>query len=198
MCESVGERTQVPWSGPALFGPMSRDVAPRQRSRHACSRGAQVKQRGTPDPGRPFGPGRRGACTLADGARAPLFWDDAALPRHVVARLVDAPTSGGGRWLWSGAFEPAEREDYFGLRMHHVGGDGRRDARAVIVPVTVSVGTSGVVTVAFKSRRNLPPYRVVNACASVNVIVAQGGAEARPHGGLSLLRSRVPCSGPAR
>ena len=107
---------------------------------------------------------------LAAGAHSPLFWDDASLPRHIVVRLVD---DGPGHWAWSGGFEPAEKEDYFGLRMHHRDAEGRRDNESVILPVSISVGASGAVRVSFKSRRNLPPYRIINACASVNVTVSQ-------------------------
>jgi hypothetical protein len=95
----------------------------------------QIKQKGSPDPGVPYGPGRRCACTLPDGAHAPLFWDDAALPRQVVARIVDSEP---GCWLWSGGFEASDKEDYFGVRMHHVDASGQRDSRTIIVPVRTS------------------------------------------------------------
>ena len=88
-------------------------------------------------------------------------------------------TTRPGRWLWSGGFEAAEREDYFGVRMHHVDESGDADGAAVIVPVSISVAASGVVVVRFKSRASLPPYRVHNSCSSVDIHVRQDTAVRR-------------------
>lgn len=128
----------------------------------------QVKQKGTPDPGVPFGPMRRSACRLPHGMTSPLFWDDNTAPKSMVVRLAMR-----GRWQWSGGFELQEREDYFGLRIHRVNSTGVRDGVTAILPVSISVEPSGVVLVSFKSQQNLPPYRISNACTSVHVSVAQ-------------------------
>ena len=164
-------------------GEAARHARPRHALRHhiqgpihstftALWHAAQVKQRGTPDPGTPFGPGRRSAATLAAGAHAPFFWDDSTLPRQVVVRLADG---GPGGWLWSGGFEPLEKDDYFGVRLLHTGGDdsGQRDGGSVIVPVNIGVRRSGVVVVSFEPPESLPPYRIVNACEGVDVTVRQ-------------------------
>jgi hypothetical protein len=137
---------------------------------HTLSCAAQIKQRGSPDPGMPFGPGQRSACSLPDGETAPLFWDDAALPRQVVVRLVDDEA---GSWQWSGGFEPQEKEDYFGVRMLHASDNGERDGLSVIVPVSITVRASGVVVVTFKAKESLPPYRIHNACSNVDIVIAQ-------------------------
>lgn len=128
----------------------------------------QVKQKGTPDPGVPFGPMRRSACRLLHGISAPLFWDDDDAPKSIVVRLAMQ-----GSWEWSGGFELQEREDYFGLRMHRVNGAGVRDGNTVILPVSISVEPSGVVLVSLKSQQNLPPYCIRNSCTSVAVSVSQ-------------------------
>lgn len=131
---------------------------------------AQVKQRGTPDPGVRYGPLRRSACTLDDGSSTAFFWDDNTAPKCVVARLR---SQGSGGWEWSGGFELQEREDYLGLRMHHVDAQGVRDGHTVIMPVSIAVDASGVVLITFKSRQNLPPYRIRNSCAAVDIIISQ-------------------------
>lgn len=138
-----------------------------QLRRHMRRR-VQVKQKGTPDPGVPFGPMRRSACRLLHGMSAPLFWDDADAPKSVVVRFAMQDS-----WEWSGGFELQEREDYFGLRMHRVNGAGIRDGVTVILPVSISVEASGVVLVSLKSQQNLPPYSIRNCCTSVTVSVSQ-------------------------
>jgi hypothetical protein len=113
---------------------------------------------------------RRSACTLEDGCSSAWFWDDHTAPKCVVARLQ---AQGAGGWEWSGGFELQEKEDYLGLRMHHVDDNGVRDGHTVIMPVSIAVDASGVVLVSFKSRQNLPPYRIRNSCAAVDIIISQ-------------------------
>lgn len=134
--------------------------------------GVQVKQRNTPDPGVPFGPEgiKRSACQLPDGASTAFFWDDNTAPKSVVARLA---SDGPGRWEWSGSFALPEKEDYVGLRMHHTDAMGVRDGQTVILPVSIAVDASKVVLISFKARQNLPPYKIRNSCAAVDVIVSQ-------------------------
>jgi hypothetical protein len=88
----------------------------------------------------------------------------------MVVRIRDSQP---GFWQWSGGFELQEKEDYFGLRTRHRDAAGALDGLSVILPVSFSVGASGVVSVSVKSSRSLPPYRIVNACAGVNVTVSQ-------------------------
>lgn len=132
----------------------------------------QVKQRNTPDPGVSFGPEgiKRSACQLPDGASTAFFWDDNTAPKSVVARLA---SDGPGRWEWSGGFALPEKEDYLGLRMHHTDALGVRDGQTVIVPVSIAVDASKVVLISFKARQNLPPYKIRNSCAAVDIIVSQ-------------------------
>lgn len=139
----------------------------------------QVKQRSTPDPGVSFGPEgiKRSACQLPDGASTAFFWDDNTGPKCVVARLA---SEGLGCWEWSGGFALPEKEDYLGLRMHHTDASGVRDGQSVIVPVSIAVDASKVVLISFKARQNLPPYKIRNSCAAVDIIVSQQVDSVRP------------------
>jgi SHR-binding domain of vacuolar-sorting associated protein 13 len=150
----------------------------------------QVKQRGTPDPGVPFGPEgiKRSACQLPDGASTAFFWDDNTAPKCVVARLA---SDGPGAWEWSGGFALPEKEDYLGLRMHHTDASGVRDGQTVIVPVSIAVDACKVVLISFKARQNLPPYKIRNSCAAVDIIVFQHVDSVRIH---SLVSHDFSCA----
>lgn len=86
------------------------------------------------------------------------------------AQVVMRPVGdAAGEWQWSGSFPLATREEYLGLRVRAAGAP----ERAINIPVSTTVGPSGIVLVTFKSRASVPPYRVENACADVAVAIAQ-------------------------
>ena len=45
----------------------------------------------------------------------------------------------------------------------------------IILPVSISVGSSGVVLISIKSQQNVPPYRIENICKNVHLKFKQVG-----------------------
>ncbi|KAL0042783.1 hypothetical protein WJX79_011021 [Trebouxia sp. C0005] len=100
---------------------------------------------------------------LAPGIKAPFHWDDADGRFELCVRPAQ------GKWIWSGAFE-IDQVDDFGLRVYNT------VKRHRILPVDISLSSGSLLITVGKDAQQ-PPYRIENRCEHVTVKFQQRDLE---------------------